>query len=76
MTTTTFEKTIAYDRNSRVFRATLNGELIGYYPMYSAAEAALDQVAYDLLMDAQCATAAELDGGAIVGEQQLLGEAA
>lgn len=63
MTTTAFEKTIAYDRESRDFRATLNGELIGYFPTYSAAEAALDQVAYDILMDCQCATAAELDGG-------------
>ncbi len=68
MTTTAFEKTIAYDRESRDFRATLNGELIGYFPTYSAAEAALDQVAYDILMDCQCATAAELDGGSDVDE--------
>lgn len=57
MTTTTFVKDIAYDRNSRDFRATLNGELIGYFSTYSAAEAALDQVAYDILMDCQCVTA-------------------
>jgi len=66
MTTTAFEKTIAYDRESRDFRATLNGELIGYFPTHAAAEAALDQVAYDILMDCQCAAAAELDGGSDV----------
>lgn len=45
--TTTRE--IAYDRNAREYKATLNGELIGYYPSYLKAEEALDDVAYDLL---------------------------
>lgn len=42
--TTTFEKSIRYDRETRDYRATLDDNLIG-------AEVALDQVAYDQLMD-------------------------
>ena len=63
MTTATFEKSIAYDRETRDFAARLNGELIGYFGNYSDAENALDQVAYDQLMDGVALTAAELDGG-------------
>ena len=48
---TTFEKSIRYDRITRDYRAELDGQLIGYYPSYHAAEVALDQVAYDLLAD-------------------------
>ncbi len=61
--TTTTDKSIRYDRASRDWAAYLNGEYIGSFSTHAAAEAALDQVAYDLLMDGQCATAAELDGG-------------
>jgi len=66
MTTTTFAKTIRYDRATGDFAAHLNGELIGYFATHHEAENALDQVAYDILMDCQCATAAELDGGSDV----------
>ena len=63
MTTTAFEKSIAYDRETRDFAARLNGEYIGSFSTHAAAEAALDQVAYDQLMDGVALTAAELDGG-------------
>ena len=63
MTNTTFDKSIRYDRETRDFAAYLNGELIGYFGKYSDAENALDQVAYDQLMDGVALTAAELDGG-------------
>ncbi len=63
MTTATFEKSIAYDRETRDFAARLNGEYIGSFSTHAAAEAALDQVAYDQLMDGVALTAAELDGG-------------
>ena len=67
MTTATFEKSIAYDRETRDFAARLNGELIGYFGNYSDAENALDQVAYDQLADGVALTAAELDGGSDAG---------
>ena len=63
MTTATFEKSIAYDRASRDWAAYLNGEYIGSFSTHAAAEAALDQVAYDQLADGVALTAAELDGG-------------
>lgn len=63
MTTATFEKSIAYDRETRDFAARLNGELIGYFGNYSDAENALDQVAYDQLAVSATPSAAELDGG-------------
>lgn len=63
MTTATFEKSIAYDRETRDFAARLNGEYIGSFSTHAAAEAALDQVAYDQLADGVALTAAELDGG-------------
>ena len=58
-TTTTFEKSIRYDRETRDYRAELDGQLIGFYPSYHAAEVALDQVAYDRLMDEQAVVADE-----------------
>jgi len=63
-TTTTFEKSIAYDRASKDYKATLDGNLIGYFGSYHAAEEALDDVAYDMLIHGDCATATELDAGA------------
>lgn len=51
MTTATFDKSIRYDRATGDFAAHLNGELIGFFGKYSDAENALDQVAYDQLMD-------------------------
>jgi hypothetical protein len=61
MTTPTFEKSIRYDHGD--FRAELDGQLIGYYPSYHAAEEALDDVAYERLIHGDTATAEELDGG-------------
>ena len=57
-----FDKSIAYDRASRDFRAELNGQLIGWFASYHAAEIALDQVAYDLLIaDGLSLPASQLD---------------
>ena len=64
--TTTFEKSISYDRETHDFKATLDGNYIGHFNSYHEAEVALDQVAYDLLVDGQCATATELDAGSDV----------
>lgn len=49
--TAIFEKSISYDRQSRDFRAELDGILVGYFGSYHAAEIALDQAAYDRLTD-------------------------
>jgi hypothetical protein len=46
MTTTIFEKSIRYDRITRDFRAELDGQLIGFYSSYHAAEETLDDAAY------------------------------
>ena len=62
-TTDTFQKEIRYDRETRDFCATLDGNCIGYFASRHEAEVALDQVAYDLLMAGQTRTAIELDGG-------------
>lgn len=67
-TATSFTKEIAYDRETRDFRATLDGNYIGHFDSYYEAEVALDEVAYNLVIDGQCATATELDGGASVEE--------
>ena len=67
-TTHTFEKSISYDREIREFKATLDGNYIGHFGSYHEAELALDEVAYNLVVDGQCATATELDGGASVEE--------
>lgn len=64
--TTTFEKSIRYDRETRDYRATLDDNLIGYFATYHDAEVALDQVAYDQLMDGIALTGAEPDGGSDV----------
>lgn len=68
MTTTTFLKEITYDRASGDFRATLDGNFIGFYGSYHEAECALDEVAYNLVMDGQCATATALDAGSSTEE--------
>lgn len=62
-TTDTFQKEIRYDRETRDFCATLDGNCIGYFASRHEAEVALDQVAYDLLVAGQTRTATELDGG-------------
>lgn len=43
------EREIKFDRETKDFRATLNGELIGYFPSYHDAEVALNQLVYELL---------------------------
>ena len=56
-TNDTFRKEIRYDRATGDYRAELDGNYIGHFATYHDAEVALDQVAYDLLMDGQCVTA-------------------
>lgn len=77
MTTTdtipTIEREIAYDRETRDFRATLDGNLIGYFATYHDAENALDQIAYDLLADGAALSAAQLE---LTGPFAPLGECA
>lgn len=72
MTTTdtipTIEREIKYSRQDRDYACYVNGQYIGSRANYSDAETLCDQVAYDLLMDGQCATAAELDGGSSTEE--------
>jgi hypothetical protein len=46
-----YRKMIVYDRKSRDFAMYLNGELVGYSPTYLQAEAALNQLIYELLSD-------------------------
>lgn len=67
-TNTTFEKTIRYDRASRDWAAYLNGEYIGSFSTHAAAEAALDQVAYDQLADGVALSASDLGGGSDADE--------
>lgn len=50
-------RSIEYVPSTRDFDATLDGNFIGAFSTYSAAEAALDRVAYDLLMDGVTLTA-------------------
>jgi hypothetical protein len=46
------EKEIVYDRITKDFAAYLNGDLIGFYATYKAAEEALDRVVYKALKGA------------------------
>ena len=59
----TIEREIKYSRQDRDYACYVNGQYIGSRANYSDGEALCNQVAYDLLMDGQCATATELDGG-------------
>jgi hypothetical protein len=54
---------IVYDRAAKDYCATVDGNLIGFYPSYIAAETACDEYVYDLLAHGDFRTAAELDGG-------------
>lgn len=65
MQITTFEKSIRYDRTTRDYAMYLDGELVGFARTYHEAEVSLDQVAFDRLTHGDCATATELDGGAV-----------
>lgn len=60
-TSTAFAKSIRYERATRDYRAELDGVLIGYFATYHQAEEALDDVAYERLIDGDCATAADMD---------------
>jgi len=46
-TATSFTKEIAYDRETRDFRATLDGNYIGHFDSYYEAEVALDEAVVD-----------------------------
>ena len=72
-TATSFTKEIAYNRETRDFRATLDDNLIGYFATYHDAENALDQIAYDLLADGAALSAAQLE---LTGPFAPLGECA
>lgn len=72
-TTTTFEKSIRYDRQSKDFACYLDGEFVGYAASYSAGEALLDQIAYDLLAGGAVLSAAQLE---LTGPFAPLGECA
>ncbi len=62
-TTTDITREIKYSRADRDYACYVNGQYIGSRANYSDAETLCDQVAYDLIADGLCATAAELDGG-------------
>jgi hypothetical protein len=59
----TYDKNIAYDRQTRDYRMELDGRLIGFARSYHEAEAQLDQVVYEMLTHGDFASATELDGG-------------
>jgi hypothetical protein len=60
-----YDKSIAYDRETRDYAMRLDGELVGFARNYHEAEITLDQLVYELLSDGHFATAVELDGGAV-----------
>lgn len=64
MTTTTNLKCIEYSRLDRDYSAWYDGEFIGAYPNYLAAERALDDHALYIIEEGLDRTATELDGGA------------
>jgi len=43
------DKRIEYSRETHDFAAYLDGELIGFFPSYHAAEVALNELAYETL---------------------------
>jgi hypothetical protein len=56
MTTTTntntaprYEKEITYDRATRDYAGSIDGEIVGYFRSYHEAEIALDQLVFELL---------------------------
>lgn len=62
--TPTYRKEIVYDRETRDYEASYDGQLIGYYDNHLAAEVALDDYALHLIESGLDRTATELDGGA------------
>jgi hypothetical protein len=67
-----YQKEICYDYATRDFRATLDGQLVGYYGSYHAAEVALDAAAHDRQMHGDTHTATEPDGESEPGETAAL----
>lgn len=61
------KKTIKYDRNTRDFRADVDGILIGFYRSIMDAEAACNDYVFDALTHGDTRTATELDGGPVEG---------
>jgi hypothetical protein len=59
---TTFEKTIKYNRDNRDYDAYLGGDYKGSFSTYHQAEVALDQIAYDLLADEAAVAVATCPG--------------
>lgn len=58
----TIEKTIQYDHGD--YKMTLDGRFVGYERTYSQAEIVLNNMAYEMLIHDDCATAEAMDGGA------------
>lgn len=44
-----YTKSIKYDRTTKDYLATLDGELVGYFRSYHDAEIALDELVFQLL---------------------------
>ena len=63
MTTTDATYTKQITREHGEYRATLDGQLVGYYRTHQAAQTALDTLVYDLLADGMHQTAQALDAG-------------
>lgn len=49
--TTTYEKSIEYDPESKDFRMMLDGELVGFGRTYHEAETTLDRLVFELISD-------------------------
>lgn len=60
---TEISREIKYSRATRDYDCYVNGQYVGSARNYSEGEALCDQVAFDLIADGQCLTAAQLDGG-------------
>ena len=60
---TEISREIKYSRTTRDYDCYVNGQYVGSARNYSEGEALCDQVAFDLIADGQCLTAAQLDGG-------------
>lgn len=73
MTATTDAKSIRYDRSTRDYRAEYEGQLVGFYGSYHAAEVALDAFVYELLSDTAVDTAdMEAEQAALVSDEAPL----
>lgn len=59
MTTPTYTKETAYDRETKDYAMHLNGELVGFARTYHEAEVTLDQLVYELLATQQAPYSSE-----------------